>query len=85
MDDLMTSNTKDKRRTTEDNFVILKPGVRVEGKLASAGKGGGDGDIWTRNAKLNCGKSCVTRGSVCFYQLQTHSLVMSVALHCTFR
>lgn len=43
MDDLMTSNTKDKRRTTEDNFVILKSGVRVEGKLASAGKGEGMG------------------------------------------
>lgn len=45
MDDLMTSNTKDKRRTTEDNFVILKPGVQGEGKLASAGKGEGMGHL----------------------------------------
>lgn len=45
LDDLMTLNTKDKRRTTEDNIVILKPAVRGEGKLASAGKGEGTGHL----------------------------------------
>lgn len=31
------------------------------------------GSRWTWNLEFNCGKSCVTRGSLCFYQLQTRA------------